>query len=143
MKNGREAYCKCLYYSAHALSRNITRMAERAFEPLGLAPSYAFILMTLNKKPGINAGELAAIMQLQPSTVTRLIERLEEQKYIHRVQDGKFVDIFPLRKAMDIQDQLITAWHSLYQDYTELLGEEQAEKLTEDIYAAATRLENQ
>jgi DNA-binding MarR family transcriptional regulator len=138
----RETFCNCLYYSANALSRNITRLAEKSFQPLGLAPSYAFILMAVNRKPGINAGDLAGIMQLQPSTMTRLIESLEKRKYLQRIHDGKFVTIFPLRKSQDLQAPLQDCWQSLYTAYTGLLGKEAADRLAGDIYTASTLLEN-
>ena len=142
MKNERETYCKCLYYSANALSRNITRMADKAFEPVGMAPSYAFILITVNRKPGLTAGELSTIMQLQPSTVTRFIEALEKKKYLQRIHDGKFVTIFPLRKSQDLQDHLLACWKALYQAYSDLLGKEDADRLASDIYHASSILEH-
>lgn len=75
------AYCRCLYFSANALARAVTRIAEEEYAAVGLAPSHAFILMTVNKQPGITAGEVADIMLLDPSTVTRLVEKLEKQGY--------------------------------------------------------------
>ena len=141
MNTERETYCKCLYYSANALSRNITRLAEKAFEPVELSPSYAFVLITINNKPGVTAGELAIIMQLQPSTVTRFIESLEKKKYLQRIHDGKFVTLFPLRKSQDLQELLLQCWRSLYDSYILLLGKEQADKLTADIFNAAMILE--
>jgi MarR family transcriptional regulator, organic hydroperoxide resistance regulator len=141
MNEERETFCKCLYYSSNALSRNITRIAETAFEPSGLAPSYAFALITINRKPGLTAGELASIMQLQPSTVTRFIESLEKKKFIQRINDGKFVTLFPLRKSQEMQDQLLACWQSLYTSYSELLGKEEGDKLAADIYKASALLE--
>ncbi len=136
----RETYCKCLYYASNALTRKITRMAEKAYKPLGMAPSYAFLLMTVIRRPGINAGEIASIMQLQPSTVTRFVEKLEKEKYVQRVQDGKFVAVFPLKQAQAIEEELKNAWFSLYTAYTSLLGEEDAARLTSGIYDASCRL---
>jgi DNA-binding MarR family transcriptional regulator len=138
----RDTFCKCLYYSANALSRNITRIAEDAFKPVELAPSYAFIIMAINRKPGVNAGELAKIMQLKPSTMTRLIESLEKRKYLQRIHDGKYVTIFPLKKSQDLQEQLLVCWQSLYKTYTALMGKEAADHLATDIYNASTLLEN-
>jgi MarR family transcriptional regulator, organic hydroperoxide resistance regulator len=138
----RETFCKCLYYSANALSRNITRLADKAFEPVDLAPSYAFVLITINRKPGLTAGELATIMQLQPSTVTRFIESLEKKRYIQRINDGKFVTLFPLRKSTELQEKLLTCWQSLYKSYSDLLGKEEADKLAADMYNASSILEH-
>ncbi len=136
----REIYCKCLYYASNALSRKITRMAEKAYKPLGMAPSYAFILMTVIRKPGVTAGELASIIQLQPSTVTRFIQKLEKEKYLQRVPEGKFVAVYPLRRAQIMENELKEAWLSLYHAYSSLLGEEEAVNITTGIYHASCRL---
>ena len=116
-------------------------MAEKAFKPVGLAPSYAFVLITINRKPGVSAGEISTIMQLQPSTMSRFLESLEEKRFLKRIHDGKFVTVFPLKKSQDIQEQLLVCWQSLYQTYIELLGKEFADKLTGDIYQASENLE--
>jgi DNA-binding MarR family transcriptional regulator len=141
MTVNRESYCRCLYYSANALARRITRMAEEEFEPTGLAPSLGFVVMTVNKKHGITAGEIANIMQLQPSTVTRLVDKLEDEGYLTRQMDGKFMQVYPTAKATRLDDSLRSAWQKLYKRYTALLGEQSAKELTAAIYEATTKLE--
>ena len=70
-------YCTCLYHSANAFARVISKMADEAFAPTGLSTSYAFLLMTVNETPGIQPKIISCHMQLTPSTVTRLIEKME------------------------------------------------------------------
>lgn len=77
MENEKNVYCNCLYYSVNALSRKMTKMADEEFAITGLSSSYAFIMMTVNSKPKIQPNQLAEIMMLMPSTVTRLVEKLE------------------------------------------------------------------
>ena len=66
-------YCQCLYYSANALAREIGKIADEEFAPTGLAPSQAFMMMTVIEKPGIQPMEISHIMMLAPSTITRFI----------------------------------------------------------------------
>ena len=54
----KSKYCGCLYYSANALSRIMTKMADEEFASAGLSSSYAFLLMTVNHKPGIQPKEI-------------------------------------------------------------------------------------
>ncbi len=68
-----DRYCNCLYYSANALARTITRMAEEEFGVTGLAPSYAFILMAVNENPGIQPKEVSGIMHLTPREQEKLL----------------------------------------------------------------------
>jgi DNA-binding MarR family transcriptional regulator len=134
-------YCKCLYYSANALARIITKIAEEEFSVLDLAPSYAFVVMTVNKNPGIHAGELAAIMKLTPSTVTRLVAKLEDQQLVKKHVEGRVTLIYPTPKSVGINEAIKEAWYKLYQRYVGILGEENARLLTENIYQSAVKLE--
>lgn len=119
----------------------MTKMAEETFEPTGLAPSYGFVLMTVNEKHGITAGEIASIMMLQPSTVTRLVDKLEEEGYLRREMDGKFMQVFPTTKATRLDEPLKSAWQKLYKRYSALLGEHASRDLANDIYEATLKLE--
>jgi MarR family transcriptional regulator, organic hydroperoxide resistance regulator len=137
----RDKYCRCLYYSANALSRIITKIAEEEFSTTGLAPSYAFLLMTINDNPGIQPTELSNIMILNPSTITRLADKMVDKGYIERKISGKSVYLHPTTKSIDLNPKLIEAWTNLYKRYTEILGENQANILTIGIFDAASKLE--
>lgn len=115
-------------------------MADEEFAVTGLSPSYAFILMTINKKPGILAGEIARIMQLTPSTITRLIEKLENKKLITRESSGKFSMIYPTKKSLALNDSIQQAWRSLYKRYEKVLGEKESKALTEQVIFANQKL---
>lgn len=141
MNETKNDFCQCLFYSANALSRTMTRLADEAFSKTGLAPSYAFLLMAVNRKPGIQPGELAETMLLSPSTVTRLIEKMESKGFLERKSEGKNVFVRPTEKSIQINDQLKSAWFDLYHQYVGILGEEAAKKLTSDIYSGMEKLE--
>jgi len=132
----RSPYCRCLYFSANALARSITRLAEEVFDPTGLSPSQAFILMTVASKPGINPGEVAQKMQLTASTVTRLMDALERRALVRRVAEGRAVVVQPTKEGTRLAEAVRDAWRQLYLNYSGLLGEGRARQLTEEIYAA-------
>jgi len=137
----RKDYCRCLYYSANALSRAVTRMAEQAFAGAGLPPSYAFLVMSINKYPGVTAGELSELQMLTPSTITRLVEKLEKKGLAKRVTEGRSTLVFPTPASVALDGQIREAWKGLYKKYVAILGEEEAQTLTTNIYGAATALE--
>jgi MarR family transcriptional regulator, organic hydroperoxide resistance regulator len=140
MKKTTTPYCSCLYYSANALSRVMTKMAEEAFSVTGLAPSYAFLLMTINKRPGIQPKEISVQMQLTPSTVTRLVEKMEHKAFLERIATGRKTAIYPTEKSLKLHELLVTAWKVLYERYILFLGEAQAKELTSNIYQAYEKL---
>lgn len=133
-------YCNCLYYSLNAIARQISKMADEEFAITGLSPSHAFILMTINKNPGILAGEIARIMQLTPSTITRLIEKLENKKLITRESSGKFSMIYPTKKSLALNGSIQQAWRALYERYEKVLGEKESKALTEQVIFANRKL---
>ena len=106
-----------------------------------LAPSYAFMVMAVNRNPGIQAGELADIMMLTPSTVSRLVDRLESRQLVKKHTEGRLVLIYPTPKSVEINDSIKAAWFKLYQRYVAVLGAEAAVSLTENIYSTALKLE--
>lgn len=133
----------CLYYSANALSRIITKMSEEEFLITGLSPSYAFLLMLANDKPGIQPSEIAEKLMLTPSTVTRLIEKMEYQGYLKRHSEGRATLVEPTDKSYKINVRLHEAWQSLSRRYIDLLGEDMAKRLTQEMYNAAIKLEEE
>ena len=135
-------YCGCLYYSSNALARIITKMAEDEFAVTGLTPSYAFLLMSINANPGIQPTDLSKEMLLTPSTITRLIEKLEHKGLVTRNNVGKITEVFPTEKGISLEIEVKKAWIRLYQKYSLILGEEEGKRLTAEIYQATRKLES-
>ena len=134
-------YCNCLHYSANALARVITKMAEEEFAIVQLAPSHAFLLMIINDKPGIQPMEISKIMMLTPSTVTRLIEKMEFKGFLGRKSMGKFTEVHPIHKCRELDANIKKAWQNLLHRYENLLGKDESKKLTNDIFEAALKLQ--
>ena len=137
----RSKYCTCLYFSSNALARLMTKIADEEFSSTGLTTSYAFLLMTVNDRPGIQPMEISKQMMLTPSTVTRLIDKMENKKYLRREYEGKQTMVFPTEKSLVKDKQLRDSWHNLYKKYSDVLGESKSINLTADISKAVERLE--
>ncbi|MDF1547879.1 MAG: MarR family transcriptional regulator [Bacteroidales bacterium] len=134
-------YCSCLYYSANALSRIMTKMADETFAVTGLSSSYAFLLMTVNDKPGIQPNEISTIMQLTPSTITRLIEKMETRGLLYREHSGRITEVYPTQSSLDLDYKIKEAWKNLYQKYSNILGKEKGDELAALIHDATRKLE--
>ena len=139
-KENQSNYCGCLYYSANALARVMTRMAEEEFASTGLAPSYAFVLMTVNAQPGIQPKDLSNKMQLTPSTVTRLVDKLEVKGFLKRNTNGRTTMIEPTDKSLELNGKIKESWKNLYNRYSELIGEEEGKELTQKINDALQKI---
>lgn len=141
MDERTKEFCGCLYYSANALARVTTRMATEEFAVTGLSPSHAFLVMTVTKHPGIQPSELAAIMMLEASTITRLIEKVESMGLVRRNPQGKAVHVIPTAEGKKKEKSIKAAWAALYERYSALLGRESGDRLTASIYKAVGQLD--
>lgn len=119
----------------------MTRIADDEFAVIGLTSSYAFLLMTVCEKPGIHPKEISHHMQLTPSTVTRLIEKMEYRGYLKREHVGRTTEVYPTQLSEGLHPQIKDAWKKLYQRYSGILGKANGDKLTELISEANEKLE--
>ena len=126
---------------ANEQSRVMTKMSDEEFARTGLSSSYAFLLMTVNEKQGIQPKELSMHMQLTPSTVTRLIEKMEYRGLLERKSAGRSTEVYSTAAGLAMQPDLKKCWQNLYNRYTEVLGKDYAVKLTSEIYSSTQKLE--
>jgi DNA-binding MarR family transcriptional regulator len=83
----------CLYFNISSLNRKITKIWEEEFGALGLAPSYGYILVALLEDPTLSHKQLCETMGLDPSTITRFLDKLEKQRFIKRSSKWKGANI--------------------------------------------------
>jgi DNA-binding MarR family transcriptional regulator len=129
-----------LIFASNAIAREILSIADDAFQKHGLAYSHAFILIHVSKNPGVSIGVVAQIMMLQPSTLTRLCQKLEKNGLLKRQIAGRKTKINLTPKGEKLAPGLQKIWDNLTRNYTNLLGKEQCEKLTNRLYKSAKKL---
>ena len=69
--------------TAHALRKAFDRMAVG----LGVTRAQWKVLFKLTRRPGLRQGELADILELEPITLSRIVDRLEEAGLVERARD--------------------------------------------------------
>jgi DNA-binding MarR family transcriptional regulator len=131
----------CLYFTANALARTISRMAEEEFCTTGLSPSHAFLLMLVVETPGTGQKVLGESLQLAPSTVTRLVDTLVRRDLVTRKSSGRAAAVFPTQKGKELMSAIEQAWWRLHRRYSCKLGEAAGEELTRTIDQAQGQLE--
>lgn len=133
-------YGMCLYFTSAALARKVEKLATESWKKVNLSPSHAYLLMTVLDEPGIQPSALSAQLHLQPSTITRLIEKLEEKKLTVRTTEGKITNVYPTPKAKELYPKMKECLNHFYQKYSALLGKEESNKLVTDIGKIADKL---
>lgn len=99
----------CLYFNTTALARVVEREWARAFRPLELTPSQAFMLRLLLERPGLLQHALAEGLTISRPTATRLLDGLEARGLVERrtcAQDGRGSEIYPTSRARQLKAAL-------------------------------------
>lgn len=107
----------------------MSRLADEHFAVVGLAPSHAFLVMSVNDNPGIGPSQLSTELQLTPSTITRFLEKLEAKDFVKRTSVGKNTEVYPTLKGKARDKEIREAWKALKRSYRKLLGKELADGL--------------
>ena len=132
----------CLYFTANALARSMTALAEDEFKRTGLSPNYGFLLMLAIETPGISQKEVAEMLNLTPSTITRFVDKLESKGLVERSVEGKSVLLQPTLKGKAMLPEIEASWERLYHRYSEAIGYEEGKNITGLICQTARRLES-
>ncbi|ULQ52546.1 MarR family winged helix-turn-helix transcriptional regulator [Flavihumibacter fluvii] len=140
MKTSESKYCKCIYFASGALARKMEKLAIESWKKVGLAPSHAYLLMLVIDDPGIQPGRLAEELQLSPSTITRLIEKLEEKKLVIRTNEGKLTNVYASPKGKELLPQLKSCVNEFNEISAAMLGKEESIRLVQNIHKISDKL---
>ena len=140
MKTSESKYCQCLYFTANALARKIEKLAQDSWRKVDISPSHAYLLMMAIEEPGVQPSALADHLQLQPSTITRLIEKLEDRKLVIRATEGKMTNVYPTPKGKELLPKLKECLNEFYSSYAGILGKEESARLVQSMGKVADKL---
>lgn len=100
---------RSLGFLMHDVSRLMRRNFNRRVRTLGLTQSQWQTLAHLSRNEGINQAPLAEIMEIQPITLARLIDRLEAAGLVERrpdLRDRRAVRLYLTDKAQPLLSQM-------------------------------------
>ena len=141
MKCSESRYCSCLYFTANALARKVEKLATQSWKRAGLPPSHGYLLILALEEPGIQPGQIAEQMQLTPSTITRLIEKLEEKKLVIRSTEGKLTNVYPTPMAKEMKSLIRECIADFHEKYARILGKEKTKRLVQKMNLVSDTLE--
>lgn len=141
MKTSESKYCKCLYFTSGALARKVEKLAQQSWAKVNLSPSHAYLLMMVIENPGMQPGCMGEQLQLTPSTISRLLQKLEDSKFLIRISEGKATNVYPTPKGKELMPTLKTCLAEFYTRYCEILGKEESAKLVQNMGQVADKLD--
>lgn len=140
MKPSESKYRHCMYFIANALGRRIEKLAMETWKRVNLSPSHAYLLMLVIEEPGIQPTALSEQLILTPSTITRLIEKLEDKGLVTRTTEGKLTKVFPTTQGKELYPQLQGCLAHFIENYTHILGKEESIRMVQNMAFIADKL---
>ncbi|WP_409304406.1 MarR family winged helix-turn-helix transcriptional regulator [Peribacillus sp. SCS-155] len=110
MKGGRKLDVKWdttnqIEMSIFSIRRKLRAVVERNLEPYGLTPPHFYILTILKQQGTVRVTKLADYINVKPSAITVLMDRLVEMEYVtrsHSVEDRRVVMLELTPKGNDL-----------------------------------------
>lgn len=90
------------------VARMVRTFADALAREHGMTRAQWMILVRLDRQPGMSQNELAALLEVEPITVGRLIDRLERRGMVERCPDPADRRIWRLRLTPSAQPMLKT-----------------------------------
>lgn len=129
-----------MYFVANALGRRIEKLAIESWKKVDLSPSHAYLLMLAIEEPGIQPTALSEQLILTPSTITRLIEKLEDKGLVTRDTEGKLTKVYPTQKAKEMYPALQECLTQFIENYSNILGKEESMRIVGNMACLADKL---
>jgi DNA-binding MarR family transcriptional regulator len=126
----------CLYFNTTALARLVEREWTKAFKPLGLTPSQAFMLRVVLEMPSLLQNELAKELTISRPTATRTLDGLQKLGLVERrttESDGREYAIYPTALAQNMKDSLNGASAAVTKRLKTELGHPQFDEVVSKI----------
>jgi DNA-binding MarR family transcriptional regulator len=112
-----------MHSTVNSFAREVGKIFDDYLKPLGLATSYAELLMMLSENEGMQQQEIAGKMNLAPSTITRFIAKLEKKKLVKKRKKTGRSDVLLTEKGAQKTEQIKIEYARAVEEMEKLLGE--------------------
>lgn len=130
----QEPFDRDLTILLHDVARMLRTRGDRAARCHGMTRAQWIILARLDRQPGMSQNELAAICEVEPITIGRLVDRLEARGLVERCADPNDRRVRRLRlqpAARPIVDEITAYRGTLNGELKALFSADENEALVE------------
>ena len=120
----------------HDVARLMRTRFDRRARAYGMTRAQALILMRLERQPGMTQNEMAALCEVEPITVGRLVDRLEARGLLERrldPSDRRIRRLYLLPAAGPVLTAIHLYKEELFQEVTEGLDDATMELVTQAL----------
>ena len=129
-----------LYFTVNAFARELSVVAESYFSSIGLTPSDAMLMLVVSGKPNVQPTEVSEKIKLAPSTITRMVEKLEKKDLLVRTSESKYTFINATEKGQNLFPMILETWQKVYKHFNNQIDFSGIEKLIFQTNEASKKL---
>jgi MarR family transcriptional regulator for hemolysin len=125
------------------VARLLRTYADQRGRQFGISRAQWVVLMRADRYPGLRQSELAELLDLQPISLTRLVDRLAENGLIERKpdpSDRRANQIYVTAAARPLLDQLNTLGTDMMETVLDGIDQKAIERILGDLEAIRTNL---
>jgi DNA-binding MarR family transcriptional regulator len=117
---------ECIAYRVRLLNRVITGIYDRALQPVGIKVNQANILTMLALTDRASSTDIARVLLMEKSTVSRTVDRMRKNGWINIAGQGDepSLTITVTPKGRKLMATVHGEWKKAQKQAAELLGEE-------------------
>ncbi|WP_411845664.1 MarR family winged helix-turn-helix transcriptional regulator [Roseibacillus persicicus] len=105
----------CLYFNLSSLSRSVTEVCREEFSRIGLSPSHGYLLFAMVEKRGLGQKEYGEILDLEASTINRLVDTLVARGFVDKEGAGK-------GSTISVTDDAVAEYEKICEVMSQLKG---------------------
>ncbi len=120
----------------HTVERLLRKRFEKRGAAYGLSSAQWRLLFRLHKEPGISQARLAEILDVEPISVSRLLDRMQQAGWIERredAEDRRVRTIHPTDKALEGFETMRGIAREVFEEALEGLSREDRATITRGL----------
>ncbi|MEC4681106.1 MAG: MarR family winged helix-turn-helix transcriptional regulator [Nitrospirota bacterium] len=134
---------QCVCFNLRKTARWVTQLYDDALRPTGLRATQFSLLSATSHLGTATINQLAEVMVMDRTTLTRNLKPLESQGYlrIHPGKDRRQREVTLRAGGNNILKQAMPLWERTQKHVVESLGKDRTGRLLKDLHHATTQTE--
>ena len=132
---------QCVCFNLRKTARWVTQLYDEALRPTGLRATQFSLLSVAHYLGTATINQLAEVMVMDRTTLTRNLKPLEAQGYlrIHPGKDRRQREVTLRPAGSKVLDQAIPLWKEAQAHVVQSLGKDRTGRLLKDLHHATTQ----
>lgn len=134
----------CYAFNVRHASRHLTQFYDHTLAPSGVRVTQLILLNVLKLKGPLSIKALAKSLEMDRTTLGRNLQPLERDgllEMVHSQEDKRRKDVRLSRFGEEKLAHAMVLWHEAQGRFEERFGKERAQRLLEELRAAAAMVE--